>query len=291
MPRASADQHLQAAQYCLQAFRSVYGRDPSRDELRYALCEALHDTTYGLRWKPPGAGSYNIGAIQANKSWKGETFEHTDHHSDGTPYQIAFRKYSSPEEGWLDYIKVLYQQRGAVLRVVQAPNDLARVAQSNVTAEMTELAVKLLKEFYPRVGASRTFYVADFDRYCVAVLEPHDEGKTGISLAWASDKPRAFASAMIATQYYESFGSTLTERITSATTAMLAALNEIDAVPVIPLDLSTAPTAPVLSTALVPSLGALRWFALAAMVVGVGILAYKGTKQWQTTRLAEAEHL
>jgi hypothetical protein len=288
VPRASADQHLQAAQYCLQAFRAVYGRDPSRDELRYALCEALHDTTYGRRWKPPGTGSFNIGAIQAGKSWSGETFEHTDHHSDGTPYQIEFRKYSSPEEGWLDYIRVLYQQRSAVLRAVQAPNEIYRVAQANVTQEMTELSVKLLKEFYPRIGASRTFYASDFDRYCVAVLEPHSEGKTGISLAWVSDKPRAFASAMISTRYYESFGSTLEERIASATTAMLAALNEIDAVPVIPLDLSTAPTAPELSTSHVPNLDA-RWFALAAVAVGVGFLAYKGAKQWQAIRSAGQE--
>jgi hypothetical protein len=75
-------------------------------ERQYLLAVARGEGYYGLGWRAGnGAGSHNWGAVQGTGS--AGSFQHLDHHADGTPYTTAFKAYASDAEGAADMARIL----------------------------------------------------------------------------------------------------------------------------------------------------------------------------------------
>jgi hypothetical protein len=75
-------------------------------ERQYVLAVARGEGYYGLGWKPgEGAGSHNWGAVQG--VGPAGSFQHLDHHADGTPYHTAFKAYHNDDEGFQDMARIL----------------------------------------------------------------------------------------------------------------------------------------------------------------------------------------
>jgi hypothetical protein len=121
--------HAQARVDALDAFTDVVHSRPTVNELRILEAVALHETTFGAGWKGDGVGSNNMGAIQADSSWTGETFGAADTHptSSGgaTAYAARFRKYPSALEGWKDLVRQLYLRRSSVRRAAATGNPMS----------------------------------------------------------------------------------------------------------------------------------------------------------------------
>lgn len=130
-PKATAAMHAAARETAAEAFRSVVGVEPTTNELRILEAVSLHETTFGHGWKGEGVGSNNMGAIQADKAWLGNTFAYSDSKPTDTGAQIryaqAFRKYANVLEGWKDLVRELYLRRTSVRRAAQSgdPFDVA----------------------------------------------------------------------------------------------------------------------------------------------------------------------
>ena len=75
---------------------------------QYALAVARGEGRYGKGWGADpalGAGSNNWGAVQGTGD--AGAFQHIDHHADGTQYSTNFKRYSTPENGFLDMAHIL----------------------------------------------------------------------------------------------------------------------------------------------------------------------------------------
>lgn len=113
-----------------EAFRQVIGREPGASEAQHLQAISELETGHGRGWKPPGNGSYNLGAIQAGSSWSGETFAYTDTtpNTDGTStsYVTKFRKYPNLIEGAKDLVRAVYVNMGrsSVLAAAQRGESL-----------------------------------------------------------------------------------------------------------------------------------------------------------------------
>lgn len=126
--------HIEAATQCADGFRQEFRRDPNRAERQCLQAVGLLETSYGAGWKGAGAGSYNMGAIIAGSSWKGETFSYRDSRpfdaakdkpvdadaSGNVWYTTKFRKYPTPAAGWADLAAIVYGDRPAVLAAATA---------------------------------------------------------------------------------------------------------------------------------------------------------------------------
>jgi hypothetical protein len=105
------------------ALRANEGRALTAHEIQYALTIAKGEGGYGRGWANPsaatiaasakfgltgyeGAGSNNWGAVQGTGN--AGSFPHVDYHADGSAYVGKFRKYLTPEDGFLDVCRVLY---------------------------------------------------------------------------------------------------------------------------------------------------------------------------------------
>lgn len=98
-PQAGADKAAYAV--ALRAAPAMTDR-----ERQYALTVARGEGFYGLGWpQGQGAGSNNWGAVQGVGD--AGSFDHIDHHADGTPYTGKFKKYSTREKGFLDMANIL----------------------------------------------------------------------------------------------------------------------------------------------------------------------------------------
>lgn len=115
--------HSDARQLVATAFANQFGRQGTLTELQCVQAIGWLETNYGASWKPPGNGSFNMGAIQ-RQGWPGSFFEYTDTHpnADGTstPYKIGFRKYSDAVAGFGDLIHVVYLAFDRSKRVLPA---------------------------------------------------------------------------------------------------------------------------------------------------------------------------
>jgi peptidoglycan hydrolase-like protein with peptidoglycan-binding domain len=99
-------------------------------EIQYVLTVARGEGHYGTGWGSPsaktvedgkaygltgteGVGSNNWGAVQGAGS--AGSFAHVDYHADGKPYKGTFKRYSTPEEGFLDMARIILNggKRGA----------------------------------------------------------------------------------------------------------------------------------------------------------------------------------
>jgi len=107
--------HDEARIFACNAVGTLTGQDPHFNATRHLAGIGHLETSYGRGWKGAGVGSWNIGAIQAGASWNGYVFVYTDTHpeADGssTPYQVAFRKYPTPQAGWDDLARVMFGGR------------------------------------------------------------------------------------------------------------------------------------------------------------------------------------
>lgn len=75
-------------------------------ERQYLLAVARGEGYYGLGWSAGnGKGSHNWGAVQGSGS--AGSFQHLDHHADGTPYTTAFKAYRTDAEGASDMARIL----------------------------------------------------------------------------------------------------------------------------------------------------------------------------------------
>lgn len=75
------------------------------EQRQYTLAVARGEGYYGKGWTGEGASSNNWGAVQGTGD--AGSFPHIDHHADGKPYTGKFKKYSTPEAGFLDMAHVL----------------------------------------------------------------------------------------------------------------------------------------------------------------------------------------
>ena len=90
------------------AYNVAKTADPAmpEPERQYVLAVARGEGLYGKGWGTgPGAGSNNWGAVQGTGD--AGSFPHVDHHADGTPYNGSFKKYSTPQAGFLDMAHIL----------------------------------------------------------------------------------------------------------------------------------------------------------------------------------------
>lgn len=126
--KATPAMHAQARVDAYDAFKDVVHAAPTVNELRILEAVALHETTFGAGWRGDGVGSNNMGAIQADSAWTGETFGATDTHptSSGgaTAYAARFRKYPNAIEGWKDLVRELYLRRSSVRRAAATGNPM-----------------------------------------------------------------------------------------------------------------------------------------------------------------------
>lgn len=110
--------HREARQHIQTGLRSVLGREPNIAEMQILAAIALLESGYGSGWKGAGIGSFNMGAITAGSSWKGETFEYRDSRPDpNNPgkdiwYTTKFRKYPNAAEGFADLARVAFITNG-----------------------------------------------------------------------------------------------------------------------------------------------------------------------------------
>lgn len=110
--------HAQARVYVARGFKLTFGREPSTSEAQIVQGVGWLETQYGAGWRGDGKSSNNMGAIQSGKPpcTPGKSFLYTDTNptSSGAsiPYQICFRAYPTPEEGFADLVRVAYKING-----------------------------------------------------------------------------------------------------------------------------------------------------------------------------------
>lgn len=101
-----------------EAWHEVFGDFPSLAEIQLAQAVARGESNYGqAAFKNLQTGETavinNWGAVQSGKVPCGpEGFEATDHHADGSPYQVCFRRYATAAEGAAHFLRVLCLQKG-----------------------------------------------------------------------------------------------------------------------------------------------------------------------------------
>lgn len=140
--------HAEARAQVVRAFEAVYGRKPKLREAQFAQGIALCETGYGSSWGSvcggAGVGSYNIGGIQAGRPPCGENaFQCRDKHADGTPYDICFRSYPSPEAGFDGLIRILYKRK---------LSQREGVLETAATGSIREFSTALRKSRYFELG-------------------------------------------------------------------------------------------------------------------------------------------
>lgn len=132
-------------------------------ERQYVLAVARGEGYYGLGWTAGnGAGSHNWGAVQGQGP--AGSFQHLDHHADGTPYTTAFKAYNNDDEGFTDMAHILIKpnvqaalKKGSLRQAVMAQHDnryfeldpekyLSAVLKNYTTLATTLPISKLLSE-------------------------------------------------------------------------------------------------------------------------------------------------
>lgn len=115
VPSGGGGGEATARQWVIAGFKSQFGRDPTLLEAQFIQGVARLETGYG-HWKDEGAGSNNMGAVQAGSPPcnPATSFGHKDSHPNASGgshyYDACFRKYPSPEAGMADVARLLYAQ-------------------------------------------------------------------------------------------------------------------------------------------------------------------------------------
>ncbi len=107
-----------------EAWNQVFGDFPTLAEIQLVQAVARGESNYGqapFRNLQTGESAVlnNWGAIQSGRVPCGpDGFEATDHHADGTPYQVCFRRYPSAAAGAAHFLKVLLVDRPSVREAI-----------------------------------------------------------------------------------------------------------------------------------------------------------------------------
>jgi len=109
----------EAASIMRDAFKALFGREPNRRELEFALAQSHGESSWGEGWKGDCRGSNNWGALQTYPGNAGPICNAVDSNADGK-YDAGFQVYSSPLEGAKGYLKEAYKRRPGVLAAVNA---------------------------------------------------------------------------------------------------------------------------------------------------------------------------
>lgn len=166
-----------------EAFRLVLGREASASEAQHLQAVSERETGHGRGWKPPGNGSFNLGAQQAGASWTGATFEYqdTEPQADGSskPYVTKFRKYPSLIEGAKDLVRTVYVTAGRSVVLSCATRGQTTqfsaalfCVSGKTTAEQNAQRTAVLQEF----GVMPTGYYQGFGKTPSERIRNHAKG-------------------------------------------------------------------------------------------------------------------
>lgn len=120
--------HADARRLAQIALQRVFGGVPTVGEVKAIAGIGWLETQYGTGWSGDGAGSNNIGAIHADKSWAGDTFLTTDTKPTATggsvSYVTRFKAYPTAADGWADLVRTAFvvRERSIVRAAAQASN-------------------------------------------------------------------------------------------------------------------------------------------------------------------------
>src|SRR5512136_96151 len=122
--------HADARAAATAALTKRFGVTPTAGEVWALTGIGDLESNYGAGWP----GTNYIGAITADSSWKGETFDHKDSYPDenGNPvwYVTKFKKYPTAVDGWADLANEAFANRGrANARAAAKLNDWAGVSR------------------------------------------------------------------------------------------------------------------------------------------------------------------
>lgn len=118
---ASASRIRWAAPLVRDGLRKLLGRDPTANELLFALAQGSYESGLGTflagECKHLPGGAKNWGAIHATSGWKGRTCLADDSTAKKKRYKQRFRVYESHPEGIADWLRntygASYRNRGA----------------------------------------------------------------------------------------------------------------------------------------------------------------------------------
>jgi hypothetical protein len=107
--------HADARAAATQALITRFGVPPTAGEVKALAGVGSLESSYGAGWP----GTFNIGAITADASWHGETFQHEDSvpQDDGTSKKVirTFKKYPNAVAGWADLANEVFANRGRII--------------------------------------------------------------------------------------------------------------------------------------------------------------------------------
>lgn len=110
--------HAQARTHVDAGFQQKFGRPPTIVESQLVQGVGWLETNYGAGWKGAGKGSNNMGADQYGQPpcEPGKSFLYTDTNptsgGGSVPYQICFRWYATPADGFAGLVNIVYVQKG-----------------------------------------------------------------------------------------------------------------------------------------------------------------------------------
>lgn len=122
--------HANARAAATVALTERFGGTPTSGEVDALAGIGLLESGYGEGFP----GTNNVGAITADKSWHGDTFEHKDSYPDDNGHQVwyvtKFKKYPTLADGWRDLANEAYSNRGrSGAREAAKRNDWAGVSK------------------------------------------------------------------------------------------------------------------------------------------------------------------
>lgn len=167
--------HVEMRSVLREAFSRIIGREGTIPELQCLQAIASLESSYGNAWKPPGNGSFNLGAIQAGTNWTGETFQYTDTspQPDGTnkPYVTKFRKYPTFVAGAEDLARVVYvnQNRGQLALAPAGKGETLGFSRGLYTSKYYEGHGKTVED---RIANHHRAVVASIRAQALALKEP-----------------------------------------------------------------------------------------------------------------------
>lgn len=153
--------HADARAAATAALTKRFGVTPTAGEVWALTGVGWLEARYGEGWP----GTNNIGAITADASWKGETFEHKDSYPDDNGNQIwyvtKFKKYPTAVDGWLDFANEVFSNRGrANARAAAKRNDWAGVSR-----------VLFETSYYKGIGKTREERIANHVKALTASIK------------------------------------------------------------------------------------------------------------------------
>lgn len=140
----------EARQILALAFQEVIKRPGTTPELQIAQGVSRGESYYGqaayrnLEDGTSVTGTNNWTAQQCGKMKPpcvDPCFEATDTHADGSKYQACFRRFATPEDGAVGFLRILYEDRPAVLAAASA-GDVDLVAERMRASKYFELPLE-----------------------------------------------------------------------------------------------------------------------------------------------------